>query len=85
MRIDMANPFEDENGVYVVLTNIEGQRSLWPASKKIPNGWQLDYGPDVRQACLLNIEANWTDMRPKSLVVAMDRAAEQRHSKPLAD
>ena len=26
----MTNPFEDENGTYVVLINDEGQYSLWP-------------------------------------------------------
>ena len=27
----MTNPFEDENGVYHVLVNDEGQHSLWPS------------------------------------------------------
>jgi MbtH protein len=32
---------------------------------------------DSRQACLAFIESNWTDMRPKSLRLAMDRSAKQ--------
>ena len=28
----MTNPFEDENGTYIVLINDEGQYSLWPNS-----------------------------------------------------
>ena len=32
----MTNPFEDENGVYHVLVNDEGQHSLWPSFKEVP-------------------------------------------------
>jgi MbtH protein len=33
----------------------------------VPAGWTVAYGPAARQECLDHIEANWTDMRPKSL------------------
>ena len=32
----MTNPFEDENGVYHVLVNEEGQHSLWPTFIDVP-------------------------------------------------
>ncbi|MGK4580266.1 MbtH family protein [Kitasatospora sp. HPMI-4] len=67
-----SNPFEDENGTYLVLVNQEGQHSLWPAFVEVPAGWEKVHGEDTRQACLEYIEANWTDMRPKSLIEAMD-------------
>ncbi|MEU9205629.1 MbtH family protein [Streptomyces sp. NPDC048332] len=67
----MANPFEDENGTYLVLVNDEGQYSLWPSYVDVPAGWTLAKGPDGRQACLDFINENWTDMRPRSLVEAM--------------
>ena len=35
----MTNPFEDENGVYHVLINAEGQHSLWPSFREAPDGW----------------------------------------------
>lgn len=72
----MANPFEDENGVYLVLVNDEGQHSLWPSFIDVPAGWTITKGADSRQACLDFINENWTDMRPKSLAEAMagDRA-----------
>ncbi|MGP4001147.1 MbtH family protein [Streptomyces sp. 8N706] len=66
----MSNPFEDAEGVYVVLTNDEGQHSLWPAFAEVPPGWKIAHHKDSRQACLDYIEENWTDMRPKSLVAA---------------
>jgi MbtH protein len=37
------------------------------------------HGEDGRQACLDYIEENWTDMRPKSLIEAMDNY-EKEHS-----
>ncbi|GAA2268922.1 MULTISPECIES: MbtH family protein [Kitasatospora] len=70
-----TNPFEDERGTYLVLVNDEGQHSLWPVSIEVPAGWAKVHGEDTRQACLDYIEANWTDMRPKSLVEAMDSAS----------
>ena len=68
----MTNPFEDESGVYHVLVNEEGQYSLWPSFKDVPQGWTIAKKSDSRAACLEYINQNWTDMRPKSLVERMD-------------
>ena len=67
----MSNPFEDDNAHYYVLVNDELQHSLWPAFAEIPAGWTSVFGQDTRKACLDYVEANWTDMRPKSLIDAM--------------
>lgn len=68
----MTNPFEDETAEYFVLVNAEGQHSLWPAFADVPAGWSIAHERDTRQACLDYVEANWTDMRPKSLIAAME-------------
>jgi MbtH protein len=68
----MTNPFEDQDGTYLVLVNAERQHSLWPAAIDVPAGWTVNFGPGGRPACLDHVEANWTDMRPKSLADAMD-------------
>ncbi|GAA3988746.1 MbtH family protein [Allokutzneria multivorans] len=68
----MTNPFEDENGTYHVLVNDENQHSLWPTFADVPEGWRVVLADTTRQACLDHIEQNWTDMRPKSLIEAMD-------------
>lgn len=68
----MTNPFEDPDGEYLVLVNDEGQYSLWPGFVNVPAGWTVVYQMDSRQACLDYIEANWTDMRPRSLAEAME-------------
>ncbi|MBW8485477.1 MbtH family protein [Actinomadura parmotrematis] len=67
----MANPFEDPDGRYLVLVNDEGQHSLWPSFAEVPAGWTVAKTEDTRQACVDHIEANWTDLRPKSLIEAM--------------
>lgn len=67
----MTNPFENPDGEYYALVNDEGQHSLWPTFVDVPAGWHIVHGPAERQACLDYVEANWTDMRPKSLVRAM--------------
>ncbi|HEY6316011.1 MAG TPA: MbtH family protein [Streptosporangiaceae bacterium] len=68
----MSNPFEDENGVFLILVNDEGQHSLWPEYIEVPAGWRTVHGPDSRSACLEYVERNWTDMRPSSLARKMD-------------
>ncbi|MEU8709182.1 MbtH family protein [Streptomyces sp. NPDC048565] len=67
----MTNPFEDENGTYLVLVNDEGQHSLWPAFAEVPGGWTVAHQEDTRPACLDHVEQNWTDLRPKSLIRSM--------------
>ena len=67
----MTNPFEDEDGSFLVLVNDEGQHSLWPVFVDVPPGWTSSFGPDERKICLEYIEKTWTDMRPRSLITAM--------------
>lgn len=73
----MTNPFEDENGVYHVLVNDEGQHSLWPTFIDVPKGWTIVHKADTRAACLEFINRNWTDMRPNSLIRRMQEQAQQ--------
>lgn len=71
----MTNPFDDENGRFLVLVNSEGQYSLWPTFADIPSGWTVLLPESDRATALAYVEANWTDMRPRSLAEAMDSAA----------
>ncbi|ABS22059.1 MbtH family protein [Bacillus cytotoxicus] len=63
----MTNPFENDNDMYKVLINEEGQHSVWPAFLDVPAGWSVVHDNDSRQACLTYIELHWTDMMPKRL------------------
>jgi MbtH protein len=67
----MTNPFDDESGDFVVLVNAERQYCLWPSRIDVPAGWEKTGPSGGRALCLAWIDANWTDMRPKSLVDAM--------------
>lgn len=71
----MANPFEDPDAGYLVLVNDENQHSLWPVSVTVPDGWKTVFGEAGRQECLDYVERSWTDMRPKSLIEAMEAEA----------
>ncbi|MBB5868349.1 MbtH protein [Allocatelliglobosispora scoriae] len=66
----MTNPFENTDGTYLVLVNEENQHSLWPEFAEVPGGWRTAFGPAGRQDCLDYVNANWTDMRPQSLIDA---------------
>lgn len=71
----MSNPFDDADAKFLVLVNEEGQHSLWPIFADVPAGWTTVHGEDSREACVAYVEANWTDMRPKSLIAAMEADA----------
>jgi MbtH protein len=73
-----SNPFDDEDGRFLVLVNGEEQYSLWPTFAEVPAGWRTVFGgPDGadRESALRYVEENWTDMGPRSLREQMDRFA----------
>ncbi|WP_307856601.1 MbtH family protein [Catenulispora pinistramenti] len=72
----MANPFDDEAASYFVLINDEGQHSLWPVAIEIPAGWRAVFGEAPRQECMDYVDTHWTDMRPASLVAAMESGSD---------
>lgn len=63
----MSNPFEDQDGTFLVLVNAEDQHSVWPAFAAVPDGWTVVLGESTRAAALSYVEEHWTDMRPRSL------------------
>ncbi|MGD1170905.1 MbtH family protein [Mycobacterium seoulense] len=67
------NPFDDDNGTFVVLVNDEEQHSLWPSFADKPAGWRVVFGEASRAECLEYVEQNWTDIRPKSLQESIKR------------
>ncbi|MFF0330742.1 MbtH family protein [Nonomuraea angiospora] len=69
------NPFDDEDGTFLVLVNEERQYSLWPEHIQVPAGWDVAYGANDRASCLDYIENTWTDMRPASLRALQDESA----------
>jgi MbtH protein len=52
---------------YYVVVNDEEQYSIWPGYHSIPAGWQTRGLPASREECLRRIDADWTDLRPKSV------------------
>ncbi|WP_278249716.1 MbtH family protein [Rhodococcus sp. ABRD24] len=66
----MTNPFDDSDASFMVLVNEENQHSLWPARVDVPAGWSIAHNEDTRRACIDYIDANWTDLRPGSLLAA---------------
>ncbi|MEV6395079.1 MbtH family NRPS accessory protein [Streptomyces sp. NPDC051907] len=69
---------EQDDDLYRVVVNHEGQYSLWPLGRENAPGW-LDAGPaGSRAECLRHIEEVWTDMRPLSLRQRMSAQTEGR-------
>lgn len=70
MTTDRPNPFDDEEGQFLVLRNAAGQWSLWPVFAPVPAGWTDTFGPESRGACLAFVEARWAGkLRPEAVRV----------------
>ncbi|QMU74131.1 MbtH family NRPS accessory protein [Streptacidiphilus sp. P02-A3a] len=68
----MSNPFENTDGVFLVLKNAQGQHSLWPEQIEVPLGWDVVCGPSDRAVCVAYVDQHWTDLRPASLILDME-------------
>jgi MbtH protein len=63
----MPNPFDDADGIFLVIVNAEGQHSLWPADFRVPSGWEVAHDADSRSRCVEYVDEHWSDMRPASI------------------
>ena len=72
MSEDRVDDITIDGDLFRVLMNDEEQYSIWPAGAAIPAGWRSVCDAGTKDACLAYVEEHWTDMRPKSLRVAMD-------------
>ena len=80
-----TNPFDDQDGRFIVLVNGEDQYSLWPIFASVPGGWRVVFGGADgagRDDALRYIEENWTDLRPRSLRAQMDGSTPKETSSP---
>lgn len=71
----MSNPFDVQDAYFSVLVNDENQHSLWPAFADVPAGWTVVHGPADRASCVDYVNANWTDLRPRSFAEHVDAAS----------
>jgi MbtH protein len=53
--------------MYVVVMNMEGQYSIWPAHRAVPKGWHRHSEPRPRNMCLDYVAEQWLDMSPNPL------------------
>ena len=67
--------------VYTVVSNDEEQLSIWPADKHLPAGWREIGLRGAKASCLHFIAQTWTDLRPASLHMLAESAAQhlQQH------
>jgi MbtH protein len=61
-----------DGDLFITLINEEGQYSIWPAKKEIPQGWQNVGFKSSKAEVSSYIDEHWVDMRPVSLRNLMD-------------
>jgi MbtH protein len=59
-------------GTVKVVVNAEEQYSIWPVGRPNPPGWHDEGFSGSQEDCLAHVDTVWTDMRPKSLRLAME-------------
>lgn len=60
---------------WFVLKNLDGQYSIWPRFKTLPDGWAVIGEAASKEECLNVIEETWADMRPEPLKRADSEAS----------
>jgi len=66
---------QEDTALYYVVTNHEGQYSIWPNHKELPLGWERAGKMGTKSECLAYVEDVWTDMTPLSLRTNAETAA----------
>lgn len=56
---------------FTVVVNDEGQYSIWTQGRTLPVGWYDAGFAGTREECLAHVDQVWTDLRPRSLQVAL--------------
>jgi len=69
-----------DDTVYRVVLNHEEQYSIWPAGRENPLGWTDGGKTGTKTECLAHIDEVWTDMRPLSLRLEMEKDAGQQNT-----
>jgi MbtH protein len=65
-----------QEDLFEVVKNDEDQYSIWRADREPPAGWQRCGKSGTKDECLAHIDEVWTDMRPRSLRLAMEATGE---------
>jgi len=68
---------QDDTEQYLVLSNDEGQYSIWASDKDIPLGWKFAEKRGLKAECLAYVNEVWTDMRPLSLIKKMSSSVKK--------
>lgn len=71
---------DDSPARWTVLINREEQYGLYPADRELPVGWRPAGFEGTEQECVTYVDEHWTDMRPLSLRLAMQRQISGRSS-----
>lgn len=74
--------WDDEDGIFKVVVNLEEQYSIWPDYKELPPGWRAAGKVGKKRECLDYIDQVWTDMRPLSLRRHMEAEAARAAAAP---
>lgn len=67
------NPFDDQDGEFLVLVNAAGQLSLWPTFAAVPSGWEVVKSAGSHGAALDFVERSWPDVLQPAQVTPLNQ------------
>ncbi|QMI04455.1 MbtH family NRPS accessory protein [Citrobacter sp. RHB25-C09] len=62
--MEFSNPFDDPQGQFFILQNLQRHFSLWPQQCALPKGWLVVFGPQPQEVCQQWLEHRWTTLTP---------------------
>lgn len=62
--MQVSNPFDDTQGQFYLLQNLQQQFSLWPQQCSLPAGWTVVCEPQPLEACNDWLSAHWNTLLP---------------------
>jgi MbtH protein len=78
----MMEKNSEDQLIYEVVVNSEGQYSIWRVDKQRPEGWREANKVGTRGECLGHIAKIWTDIRPLSLQKKMGFGSSDKADTP---
>ncbi|WP_342321677.1 MbtH family NRPS accessory protein [Kosakonia sp. BYX6] len=62
--MEFTNPFDNPQGRFYILQNMQQQFSLWPAQCALPAGWNVLCEPQLQVDCNAWLAAHWQTLTP---------------------
>ncbi|MEN3752450.1 MbtH family NRPS accessory protein [Mangrovibacter sp. SLW1] len=62
--MEFSNPFDNPQGLFLILCNAQQQYCLWPQQCVLPQGWHVACNAQTQADCDTWLRAQWQSLHP---------------------